>query len=133
MLLEPAPRLLAEGRELCICAQNLIEFWVVATRPTDASGLGWTTDTAAAEIAGPETRFVLLPDTPEIFPIWKTLVQNAATRGKRTHDARNAAVCLAHRAQALLTFNADDFSAFPALRLLDPVQVESVGFPSDPL
>ena len=124
-------RLLAEGHELCICAQNLIEFWAVATRPTNANGLGWTTDAAAAEIAGLETRFVLLPDTPEIFPIWKTLVQNAAIRGKRTHDARIAAVCLAHRAQALLTFNADDFSAFPALRILDPVQAEQAGMPSD--
>ena len=48
-------RLLVEGHELCICAQNLIEFWAVATRPTAANGLGWTTDAAAAEIAGLET------------------------------------------------------------------------------
>jgi predicted nucleic acid-binding protein len=115
-------RLLSEGHELCICAQNLIEFWAVATRPTAANGLGWTRDSAAEEIAGLEARFVLLPDTPEIFTLWKTLVQNSEVRGKRTHDARLAAVYLAHRAEALLTFNAGDFAAFPALRLLDPAQ-----------
>lgn len=124
-------RLLAEGHELCICAQNLIEFWAVATRPTNANGLGWTTEAATAEIAGLEMRFVLLPDTPEIFTIWKTLVQNTEVRGKRTHDARLAAVYFAHRAEALLTFNADDFAALPALRLLDPAQAESVGFPGE--
>jgi predicted nucleic acid-binding protein len=61
-------RLLAEEHELCICPQNLIEFWAVATRPVSANGLGWTTDAAAAEIAGLDARFTLLPDTPELFP-----------------------------------------------------------------
>ncbi|MGE0540096.1 MAG: type II toxin-antitoxin system VapC family toxin [Dehalococcoidia bacterium] len=32
--------LLAQGHELHISAQNLIEFWSVATRPLSANGLG---------------------------------------------------------------------------------------------
>jgi predicted nucleic acid-binding protein len=118
-------RLLAEGHEICLCPQNLIEFWAVATRPVDANGLGWTPEESASEIAGLESRFALLPDTPEIFNHWKTLVRTHAIRGKRTHDARLAAVYLAHRAQALLTLNPTDFASFPALRLLDPAQADA--------
>ena len=125
-------RLLSEGHELCLCPQNLIEFWAVATRPTAANGFGWTPEEVSAEIAGLEARFALLPDTPEIFTIWKGLVQSSPIRGKRTHDARLAAVYLAHRAHALLTFNADDFAAFSALRLLDPPTVEQAGFSDEP-
>jgi predicted nucleic acid-binding protein len=115
-------RLLADGHEICLCPQNLIEFWAVATRPADANGLGWTPAETATEIAGLESRFTLLLDTPEIFNHWKTLVQTCAIRGKRTHDARLAAVYLAHRAQALLTLNPTDFGSFSALHLLDPAQ-----------
>ena len=109
-------RLLSEGHEVCVCPQNLIEFWAVATRPVEANGLGWTPDEAATEITGIEARFVLLPDAPDIFSHWKALVQRSAVRGKRAHDARLAAVYLAHHLEALLTFNPTDFTAFAALR-----------------
>src|SRR6266404_3847426 len=80
-------RLLADGYEVCLCAQNLVEFWAVATRPVEVNGLGWTTEEAAVEIDGLESRFNLLPETPEVFTHWKTLVRTCAIRGKRTHDA----------------------------------------------
>ena len=129
--IQAVARLLAEGHELCICAQNLIEFWAVATRPVTANGLGWTPEAAAVEITGIESRFVFLPDTPDIFAFWKTLVQTCAIRGKRTHDARLAAVGLAHEAHALLTLNPHDFDAFPSLRLLDPTQAETWNLPRE--
>ncbi len=125
-------RLLDEGHEVCICAQNLIEFWAVATRPVKANGLGWTPADTAVELAGIESRFTLLPDLPEILGHWKTLVQTHAIRGKRTHDARLAAVCLAHGAHALLTLNPDDFRAFPEIVLLDAARQESWNLPAAP-
>lgn len=33
--------LLSRGDRVYITAQNLIEFWAVATRPVDANGFGW--------------------------------------------------------------------------------------------
>ena len=33
-------RLIADGWELCVGVQNIVEFWVVATRPTNVNGLG---------------------------------------------------------------------------------------------
>lgn len=40
---EAVSTLLARRNEVYITAQNLIEFWAVATRPLDVNGLGWTT------------------------------------------------------------------------------------------
>jgi predicted nucleic acid-binding protein len=114
-------RLLSEGHEVCVCPQNLIEFWAVATRPLEANGLGRTPDEVVTEISDIQARFVLPPDIPEIFTQWKTLVQSGSVRGQRTHDARLAAVYQTHRVQALLTFNPTDFAAFPRLHLLDPM------------
>ncbi len=45
---EAVAHLLTEGHEVCLCPQNLIEFWAVATRPVDANGIGWTVETTAA-------------------------------------------------------------------------------------
>jgi len=38
------------SEKLYIVPQNLIEFWVVATRPKDVNGLGWTTQKIQQEI-----------------------------------------------------------------------------------
>ena len=43
--------LLEQGKELHIVAQNLIELWVVATRPVEQNGLGMTTAAVAVELA----------------------------------------------------------------------------------
>src|ERR1700759_1591512 len=98
---EAVAHLLAEGHEVCICPQNLIEFWAVATRPISVNGLGWAASEAATEIAGLKARFTFLADTPEIFQHWEMLTRSYVILGKRTHDARLAAVYLAHQAEAL--------------------------------
>src|ERR1017187_7349850 len=56
-----AIRLLPEqGRRLHIVAQNLIELWVVATRPLGENGLGMTPAEAAAELARIKGMFLFL-------------------------------------------------------------------------
>src|ERR1700691_1660318 len=70
-----AIRLLPErGEELQIVAQNLIEFWTVATRPTGENGLGMATTEAAAELERIKAMFLFLPETPAIYPAWEALV-----------------------------------------------------------
>ncbi|BCU76457.1 hypothetical protein llg_11720 [Luteolibacter sp. LG18] len=112
--------LLGSGHDVCLCPQNLIEFWAVATRPVAANGLGWNRVQAATELSGLEARFTLIPETPDIFARWKQLVSHADVHGKRTHDARLVAVCLSQDLDALLTFNVGDFTSFPQVRTLDP-------------
>jgi hypothetical protein len=43
-------KLRARQETLCIAPQNLVEFWVVATRPLDENGLGMAPSRAAREI-----------------------------------------------------------------------------------
>ena len=115
--------LLSDGAEVCITAQNLVEFWAVASRPLSANGLGWVPEQIAREIERLLERFSFLPDSERIFSEWQTLVATHEVKGKRTHDARLAAVMLAHRVTHLLTFNTADFAAFSEIILLDPAEL----------
>ena len=43
-------QLIANGHDVFITGQNLVEFWAVATRPVEANGLGWSADRARLEL-----------------------------------------------------------------------------------
>jgi predicted nucleic acid-binding protein len=96
--------LLKNGEELYVFPQNLIEFWAVATRPASANGLGMTTAQAETELARIKSLFRLLPDTPEIYSEWETLVVRHGVSGKNTHDARIVAAMIVHGMSDLLSF-----------------------------
>jgi hypothetical protein len=53
--------LATRGQELHLVPQNLIELWVVATRPSSNNGLGLSTAEATAERRRLKSMFVLLP------------------------------------------------------------------------
>src|SRR5204862_955770 len=93
------------GDSLRMTPQNLIEFWNSATRPLAANGLGMSSAEAATHAARFEAAFPLLPETPDIFPAWKAIVQSLGIIGKQVHDARLVAVCHVHGVTHLLTFN----------------------------
>jgi predicted nucleic acid-binding protein len=88
--------LVAQGNECVVTPQVLIEFWVVATRPTSVNGFGWSLDQATASIDRLLDRFPLLEDRLEIFSIWLELITSNRIVGKRSHDIRLVAVMLAH-------------------------------------
>jgi predicted nucleic acid-binding protein len=44
-------KLLGDNHTVWLAPQTIVEFWVVATRPADVNGLGWTTADAGAQIA----------------------------------------------------------------------------------
>jgi predicted nucleic acid-binding protein len=115
------------GDEIFVTAQNLIEFCSVATRPTDANGLGWPVDAVRLEIDRLLGQFPLLDETPQIFVRWLGLVTTHRVIGRRVHDARLVAVMLAHRISHLLTFNSDDFHQFPEIVVIDPADTVSAG------
>jgi predicted nucleic acid-binding protein len=101
--------LIAHGESVFISTQVLVEFWAVATRPESANGLGWSTATTADAIRALRDQFPLLDDAPEAFDRWFELVHRFQVAGKHTHDARLAALLLAHGLRQLLTFNTSDF------------------------
>jgi predicted nucleic acid-binding protein len=97
------------GQRLHVSPQILIEFRCVATRPAVVNGLGLSAEEAERRARGFEAAFPLLPDTPEIYPLWKALVSTRGVVGKQVHDARLVAVCQSYKISHLLTFNAGHF------------------------
>jgi len=115
--------LLSRGDRVYITAQNLIEFWAVATRPVDANGFGWDARQAEQEVGKLLNFFLCLDDTPSVFRHWLALVTAHGVSGKQVHDARLAAVMEAHGVASILTFNTRDFSRYPGLTATDPAAV----------
>lgn len=118
------------GDLLCVTAQNLIEFWAVATRPLNARGLGFTPAQAQAELAKIKSLFRFLPDVAAIYTEWERLVVQHGVSGKNAHDARLAAAMKIHGLTHLLTFNGGDFKRFAGITVIDPVSVTPA--PSQP-
>jgi predicted nucleic acid-binding protein len=116
--------LLHRGEAVCIVAQNVIEFWSVATRPAERNGLGLTHVQADQEATRLETLLTLLPETPVIYTHWRRLVMAHAVSGVQVHDARLVAAMLTHGLTHVLTFNVDDFRRYSDI--ITPVHPQDV-------
>lgn len=68
--------------------------------------------------------FVVLEDTPKIFPEWERLVVVHQVIGKQAHDARLVAAMLVHDVTHLLTFNTADFKRYSEVTVVDPASVK---------
>jgi predicted nucleic acid-binding protein len=118
-------RLLRQKQSVFFCAQNIAEFWNVATRPVEVNGLGMSTDEARKEIAAIEASLTLLPDVPEIYAEWKRIVFIHNIQGIKVYDARLAALMMVHSVGNFLTFNAGDFKRFDRINAIHPSLVSS--------
>jgi len=112
--------LLMQSDECLLVTQVIIEFWVVATRPTQVTGLGWTVEQTRSTIDQLLDRFPFLEESPQIFPNWLNLVTTNRVMGKRTHDARIIAAMLANGITQLLTFNPIDFAGISSITIIHP-------------
>lgn len=116
--------LIAQGHECIITSQVLIEFWVVATRPIEVNGLGWSTERTEAKINQLISQFTVVEETEAILPCWLELVTRYQIKGKRTHDARLMAVAIAFSISHILTFNPKDFTKVTELTIVHPDEIE---------
>ena len=117
--------LTARGRGLYIVPQNLVELWVVATRPAERNGFGMSPAAVAAELAHIKSMFELLPDTPAVYPVWESLVIQYRVSGKPAHDARLVAAMLVHGLTAVLTFDRAGFSRYAGIEVVHPADAAS--------
>lgn len=108
---------------LYIVPQNLIEAWNVCTRPLEKNGLGMTVTQTETEITQLETLFFVLPDTPAIYPQWRTLVKKYDVKGVNVHDTRIVAAMLVHGISRILTFNIEDFQRFTEITAVHPKNI----------
>ncbi len=120
-------RLQVRGEALHIAPQNLVEFRNGGTRPVEANGLGLSPSVVEAQAKAFEQKFLLLPETADIYPAWKALVQAAGVVGKQVHDARLAAVCHVYGLTHILTFNVRHFARLatfaPGVTVADPASI----------
>jgi predicted nucleic acid-binding protein len=115
--------LIADGNDLVIAAQSIIEFWAVATRPRSANGLGLSVSAAELERIRIESVFNLMPDPPSLYSRWVRLVNVHAVSGKQVHDTRLVAFMLESGMKSVLTFNVADFARFPDVTAIHPANV----------
>jgi predicted nucleic acid-binding protein len=114
----------SRGEKLAYSLQNAAEFWNVCTRPVTARG-GQGLDITETEhrLGMIETGFALLSERPAVYPIWRQLVVAHGVQGKQVHDARLAALMLAHGITHILTLNGADFARFPGIVPVDPASL----------
>lgn len=117
--------LIAGGHECVITAQVLIEFWVVATRPLEVNGLGWSVEKTNNKINLLINQFAWIEETESVFLYWLELVTRYQIKGKRTHDARLMAVAIAYSVTHVLTFNVRDFAKIKELTIVHPSQIQT--------
>jgi predicted nucleic acid-binding protein len=116
-------RLIKEGNRICVTSQNLIELWVVCTRPVENNGLGLSVAHTDRIVARVEQSVVRLPDYDSVYPEWRRLVVERTVAGKKTHDAHLVAAMKVHGITHLLTFNSSDFSRYPGITVMQPQDV----------
>ncbi len=117
-------RNLAEGSDAWSIAWPCVyEFFSVVTNPkiwkAAASTPAQASDQIDAWLGSPSLR--MLGETDGFWGILGTFTRRARVRGPVVHDARIAAICLAHGVSELLTRDRD-FSLFPELPVRDPFQ-----------
>ena len=97
------------------------EFFSIATHPRIYDP-PTTTALACAQISAwlESPSLVLIGEGSMHWPALRTLVDPGQVAGPLVHDARIAALCLAHGVTELWTLNRD-FSRFPALKTRNPL------------
>lgn len=107
----------------CVCAQVMIEYWSVATRPRNVNGLELDPSEAAVDLRNLEAAFELLPEPPDMAARWRELAERCSVRGRQVHDTRLAALMLAHGVTSLITLNRPDFARYGGITCVSPEDV----------
>jgi predicted nucleic acid-binding protein len=116
-------KLLRQKDSVFFCAQNIAEFWNVATRPADRNGLGYSHEEVLGEVASIEGSLSLLPDVPAIYAAWKRIVYDYKFQGVKVYDARLVAVMNVYAVESILSFNSADFKRFDLVTALHPASL----------
>lgn len=99
--------------------QNLVEFWVVVTRPVPDNGLGFKTEQAVKEVKALKRFFTLLPEVP-LLDEWERLAVAYRVSGRNAHHARLVAAMTLSGLGSILTFNTQDFARYREIKVIDP-------------
>jgi predicted nucleic acid-binding protein len=109
--------------DVFVCAQVIIEYWASATRPVDVNGFGLDPAEAEVRLAEVETLFSCLSEPPDMARQWRELAGRCSVVGKQAHDARIAALMLAHGVTHLITLNPSDFARYDGITAVTPQEI----------
>ena len=112
-----------QGATAFVCAQTLIEYYAVATRPMESNGLGFTVAVAHENLLDILRVLDCLSEPANIAEKWLDLVTTNRVIGKQAHDARLVALMLAHDVTRLLTLNPSDFTRYQAITPVTPDEI----------
>lgn len=107
-----------EGHTLKITSQNCVEFWNVATRPTNKNGFGLTPANAEKLLQYIEQLFPVLPDNSDVYQEWRRLVVKFNVSGVQVHDARLVASMKVNKIFHILTLNVKDFVRYSSEKIV---------------
>jgi predicted nucleic acid-binding protein len=117
---EAVDALLRSGEEVFITPRVVMEYRAVATRPVSSNGLGLTAEQIRTETDLIEQALGMLPDRPDVYPVWRELVDEYGVMGRQVFDARLVAVMVVHGVENLLTLNASHFARFREITVRTP-------------
>ncbi|MDR0625657.1 MAG: PIN domain-containing protein [Bifidobacteriaceae bacterium] len=103
----------AAGVALYTSTQVMREFLVVATRPTDANGLGLTLADALSNASEFAQVATVLPETLATWRKLLAVLPDSSISGARIHDANIAACALANGISTVVSANTADFESLP--------------------
>ncbi len=118
--LQAVERLVTRGHEPRTVPQVFYEYWVVATRPVESNGLGFSPADTQRLLGEHDMLFPVLKDERGILPLWADLVVRYGVVGKPAHDTRLVAAMLRHEISHTLTFTAGDFARYTEVAAITP-------------
>ncbi len=112
------------GTVLYVTSQVLCEFYSVVTNPRRTAvprspDEAYSAIFSLLELPG----LYLLPTTTPVVAGWMALLQRHPVRGRDVFDLQLVATMQANNVQRIYTFNTSDFTVFPELIVVAPVEV----------
>ena len=90
--------------------------------PASKNGYGLSVQETEDEHVAFEGAMTLLPDTEEVYRVWRRLVVRHSVRGIQVHDARLAAAMMTYGIRRLVTLNEPDFLRYSSLVMVNPAR-----------
>jgi predicted nucleic acid-binding protein len=111
----------SRGDVICVCPQNIAEFWNVSTRPASARG-GYGKEAAVTELRVQfiERNALVLDESPAAYHLWRTLAMHHQIKGVAVHDARLVSMMRVAGISRILTLNVADFARFQSVTAIRP-------------
>ena len=111
----------AAGDQFAIAPQSIAEFWNVSTRPVSArGGYGLPISETEHHLRVIERICDVIPDSPNLYAVWRQLVVSQAVKGVQVHDARLVAWMKTQAISHILTFNVSDFARYQGVVAKSP-------------